>query len=86
MPDRKFVEMSVREDDSMVKKLVLYLLHFLLKFISDLILFSCTGYFIFFCDWNVTMMGEIIYGILIALSVTVSLGFYWAGAKLRRIY
>ncbi|WP_337027677.1 hypothetical protein [Pantoea eucalypti] len=86
MPDRKFAEMSVREDDSMVKKLVLYLLHLLLKLISGLILFSCTGYFIFFCDWNVTIMMKIINGILIALSVTVSLGFYWAGAKLRRIY
>ncbi|WP_255527121.1 MULTISPECIES: hypothetical protein [Pantoea] len=86
MPDRKFAEMSVREDDSMVKKLVLYLLHLLLKFISGLILFSCTGYFIFFCDWNVTIMMKIINGILIALSVTVSLGFYWAGDKLRRIY
>lgn len=70
----------------MVKKLVLYLLHLLLKFISGLILFSCTGYFIFFCDWNVTIMMKIINGILITLSVTVSLGFYWAGAKLRRIY
>ena len=70
----------------MVKKLVLYLLHFLLKFISALILFSCTGYFIFFCDWNVTIMMKIINGIVIALSVTVSLGFYWAGDKLRRIY
>jgi hypothetical protein len=86
MPDRKFAEMSVREDDSMVKKLVLYLLHLLLKFISGLILFSCTGYFIFFCDWNVTIMMKIINGILITLSVTVSLGFYWAGDKLRRIY
>ncbi|MGY3112642.1 hypothetical protein [Pantoea eucalypti] len=86
MPDRKFAEMSVREDDSMVKKLVLYLLHLLLKFISGLILFSCTGYFIFFCDWNVTIMMKIINGIVIALSVTVSLGFYWAGDKLRRIY
>ncbi|MGP2483216.1 hypothetical protein ACTUSZ_10215 [Pantoea eucalypti] len=86
MPDRKFAEMSVREDDSMVKKLVLYLLHLLLKFISGLILFSCTGYFIFFCDWNVTIMMKIINGILIALSVTISLGFYWAGDKLRRIY
>ncbi|EFM19822.1 hypothetical protein PanABDRAFT_2444 [Pantoea sp. aB] len=55
----------------MVKKLVLYLLHLLLKFISGLILFSCTGYFIFFCDWNVTIMMKIINGILIALSVTV---------------
>ncbi|ELP24053.1 hypothetical protein F385_2957 [Pantoea agglomerans 299R] len=70
----------------MVKKLVLYLLHLLLKFISGLILFSCTGYFIFFCDWNVTIMMKIINGILIALSVTFSLGFYWAGDKLRRIY
>jgi hypothetical protein len=86
MPDRKFAEMSVREDDSMVKKLVLYLLHLLMKFISGLILFSCTGYFIFFCDWNVTIMMKIINGILITLSVTVSLGFYWAGDKLRRIY
>ena len=86
MPDRKFAEMSVREDDSMVKKLVLYLLHLMLKFISGLILFSCTGYFIFFCDWNVTIMMKIINGIVIALSVTVSLGFYWAGDKLRRIY
>lgn len=70
----------------MVKKLVLYLLHLLLKFISGLILFSCTGYFIFFCDWNVTIMVKIINGILIALAVTVSLGFYWVGHKLKERY
>lgn len=67
----------------MVKKSALHLFRYLLIFISALILSTCAGYFIFFCDWNVTMMGKIINGILITLSVTVSLCFYWAGHKLR---
>ena len=67
----------------MVKKSALHLFRYLLIFISALILSTCAGYFIFFCDWNVTMMGKIINGILITLSVTASFGFYWAGHKLR---
>jgi len=70
----------------MVKKSALRLLHYLLVFISSLILITCAGYYLFFCDWNVTMMGKIINGILITLSVIVSLGFYWAADKLSRIY
>lgn len=70
----------------MIKKLALHLLHYLLVFISALILSTCAGYFIFFCDWNVTMMGKIINGILITLSVTASLSFFWAAEKIREIY
>ncbi|PAW36851.1 hypothetical protein CIL06_14535 [Pantoea vagans] len=70
----------------MVKKSALHLFRYLLIFISALILSTCAGYFIFFCDWNVTMMGKIINGILITLSVTVSLCFYWPADKLREIY
>lgn len=70
----------------MVKKLALYLLRYLLVFISALILFTCAGYYLFVFDWNDTMMGKIINGILIILSVTASLGFYWAGHKLRERY
>jgi hypothetical protein len=84
MSHRKVAEMNVREDDRMVKKLVLHLLRYLLVFISALILSTCAGYFIFFCDWNVTMMRKITNGILITLSVTVSLSFYWAADKLRK--
>ncbi|MDQ1211429.1 putative phage infection (PIP) family protein YhgE [Pantoea anthophila] len=67
----------------MVKNLALCLLHYLLVFISALTLFTCVGYYLFVFNWNVTMMGKIINGILITLSVTASLGFYWAGHKLR---
>ena len=70
----------------MVKKSALHLFRYLLIFISALILSTCAGYFIFFCDWNVTMIGKIINGILITLSVTVSLCFYWPADKLREIY
>jgi len=86
MPHRKIAEVNVREDDSMVKKLALHLLHYLLVFISALILFTCAGYYLFVFDWSVTMMGKITNGILITLSVTMSLGFYWAGHKLREMY
>jgi len=86
MPDRKVAEINVREHDGMVKKFVLYLFHYLLIFISSLILFSCAGYYLFFCDWNVTMMQKITNGVLIIMSVTASLGFYWAAKKLRDIY
>jgi len=70
----------------MLKKSALRLLHYLLVFISSLILFTSAGYFIFFCDWNVTMMGKIINGILITISIIASFGFYWAADKLREIY
>ncbi|MCX3311070.1 hypothetical protein ORN12_19110 [Pantoea vagans] len=70
----------------MVKKSALYLLSYLLVFISALMLSTCAGYYLFVFDWNVTMMGEIINGILITLSVIASLGFYWAGHKLRERY
>ena len=83
MDDIKVAEMNVREDKRMVKKLALYLLRYLLVFISGLILFTCAGYYLLVFDWNVTMMGKIINGIMIALSVTASFGFYWAGHKLR---
>ncbi|ADO09223.1 hypothetical protein Pvag_1030 [Pantoea vagans C9-1] len=86
MPHRKIAEVNVREDKRMVKKSALHLFRYLLIFISALILSTCAGYFIFFCDWNVTMMGKIINGILITLSVTVSLCFYWPADKLREIY
>jgi len=86
MPHRKIAEVNVREDKTMVKKSALHLFRYLLIFISALILSTCAGYFIFFCDWNVTMIGKIINGILITLSVTVSLCFYWPADKLREIY
>ena len=70
----------------MVKKSALHVMRYLLSFISSLILMTCAGYYIFFFDWNVTMMGKIINGILITLSVTASLSFYWAADKLSRIY
>lgn len=70
----------------MLKKSALRLLHYLLVFISSLILITCAGYYLFFCDWNITMMGKIINGIVITTSVTASFGFYWAADKLREIY
>lgn len=42
----------------MLKKSALRLLHYLLVFISSLILITCAGYYLFFCDWNITMMGK----------------------------
>nr|WP_242634140.1 hypothetical protein [Pantoea allii] len=78
MPDRKVAETKVREDDSMLKKPVMHLLRYLLVFISSLILFTCAGYFIFLCNWNVPVMGKVTNGVLIIISVTASLGFYWA--------
>jgi len=42
----------------MVKKSALYLLSYLLVFISALILFTCAGYYLFVFDWNETMMGK----------------------------
>jgi hypothetical protein len=43
MADRKVAEINVREDDRMLKKSVLHLLHYLLVFISSLILITCAG-------------------------------------------
>jgi hypothetical protein len=86
MPDTKVAEINVREDDRVLKKSALHLLHYLLVFISSLILITCAGYYLFFCDWNVTMMGKIINGFVITISVTASFGFYWAAEKIREIY
>jgi len=70
----------------MLKKSVMHLLRYLLVFISSLILITCAGYFIFLCDWNVPVMRNVTNGVLIIISVTASLGFYWAADKLREIY
>lgn len=70
----------------MLKKAALYLLHYLLVFISALILITCEGYYLLFFDWNIPVMGKVTNGVLIIISGTVSLGFYWATAKLREIY
>ncbi|WHQ74134.1 hypothetical protein [Pantoea sp. Lij88] len=70
----------------MLKKSALYLLHYLLVFISALILITCAGYYLLFFDWNIPVMGKVTNGVLIIISGTVSLGFYWAAAKLREIY
>ena len=70
----------------MLKKSALHLLHYPLVFISALILITCAGYYIFFFDWNVTVMGKVINGVLIIFSVIVSLGFFWAAEKIREIY
>lgn len=70
----------------MLKKSALRLLHYLLVFISSLILFTSAGYFIFFCDWNIPVIGKLTNGVLIIITGTVSLGFYWAADKLREIY
>ena len=86
MADRKVAEINVREDDRMVKKSALHVMRYLLSFISSLILMTCAGYYIFFFDWNVTVMGKVINGALIIFSVIVSLGFFWAAEKIREIY
>ncbi|WNK39790.1 hypothetical protein [Pantoea agglomerans] len=86
MADRKVAEINVREDDRMVKKSALHVMRYLLSFISSLILMTCAGYYIFFFDWNVTVMGKVINGVLIIVSVIVSLGFFWAAEKIREIY
>jgi len=70
----------------MLKKSALRLLHYVLVFISSLILITCAGYYLFFCDWNVPVMRTVTNGVLIIISVTASLGFYWAADKLREIY
>ncbi|MEN4737362.1 hypothetical protein [Pantoea agglomerans] len=86
MTGRKVAEINVREDDRVLKKSALHLLHYLLVFISSLILITCAGYYLFFCDWNVTMMGKIINGFVITISVTASFSFYLAAEKIREIY
>ncbi|MEN4685248.1 hypothetical protein [Pantoea agglomerans] len=86
MADRKVAEINVREDDRMVKKSALHVMRYLLSFISSLILMTCAGYYILFFDWNVTVMGRVINGVLIIVSVIVSLGFFWAAEKIREIY
>ena len=86
MADRKVAEVKVREDDRMLKKSALHLLHYLLVFISSLILITCTGYYLFFFDWNIPVMGKVTNGVLIIVSCTVSLGFFWAAEKIREIY
>jgi hypothetical protein len=70
----------------MVKKSALHVMRYLLSFISSLILMTCAGYYIFFFDWNVTVMGKVINGFVITISVTASFGFYWAAEKIREIY
>lgn len=70
----------------MVKKSALHVMRYLLSFISSLIIMTCAGYYIFFFDWNVTVMGKVINGVLIIFSVIVSLGFFWAAEKIREIY
>nr|WP_312121934.1 hypothetical protein [Pantoea vagans] len=86
MPERKVAEINVREDDSMLKKAALYLLHYLLVFISALILITCAGYYLLFFDWNIPVVGKVTKGVLIIISGTVLFGFYWAGHKLRERY
>lgn len=70
----------------MVKKSALYLLSYLLVFISALILFTCAGYYLLFFNWNIPVMGKVTNGVLIIISGTVSFGFYWAGHKLMERY
>ena len=70
----------------MFKNLALHLLSYLLVFISALIFITCAGYYLLFFDWNIPVMGKVTNGVLIIISGTVSLGFYWAAAKLREIY
>ncbi len=69
----------------MFKKSVLYFMSYLLMFFSALILVTCTGYYILFFDWNISVMGKVINAALIIISITASISLYAVAEKLKQI-
>lgn len=69
----------------MFKKPVLYFMSYVMTFFSALILITCTGYYILFFDWNISMMGKVINAVLIVASLTASICLYAIAEKLKRV-
>jgi len=69
----------------MFKKSAFYFVSYLLTFLSALILITCTGYYVVFFDWNISVMGKVINAALIIISVTASILLYAVAEKLKEI-
>ncbi len=68
----------------MFKKSALYIMSFLLNFLSALILITCAGYYILLFDWNISLVAKVINAVLIIISITASIAIYAVAEKLKK--
>lgn len=67
----------------MSKKLLSYLLSYMLMFISFLVFFTSAGYYLFWFDWQVSGLKIAINIIFILLSIAITLITYAQAEKIK---